>query len=127
VPGLAAKPIVDIDVVVPDGDSVRRAIERLVSLGYVHQGDLGVPGREAFRPPDEWPYHHLYVVVEGSEPHRNHVDLRDHLRRRPDEVRRYAKRKRELAFLLLTDREAYTIGKSGVIEEMLARARRPNG
>jgi GrpB-like predicted nucleotidyltransferase (UPF0157 family) len=39
-------------------------------------------------------------------------------------VRRYAEKKRELASLLLTDREAYTDGKSGVIEEMLRRARR---
>lgn len=123
IPGLAAKPIVDVDVVVADLDDVPRAIERLASLGYVHQGDLGVAGREAFRPPREGPYHHLYVVVDGSEPHRNHMDLRDHLRRHPEDACRYAERKRELASLLTTDREAYTNGKSDIIEAMLARAR----
>ncbi|MGH2628960.1 MAG: GrpB family protein [Actinomycetota bacterium] len=123
VPGLAAKPIIDIDVVVPDHDHVPRAIERLASLGYAHQGDLGVAGREAFRPPQEGPYHHLYVVVDGSEPHRNHMDLRDHLRRHPEDARRYADMKRDLASLLATDREAYTTGKSEIIEAMLTRAR----
>lgn len=125
VPGLAAKPIVDIDVVVSDGTVVPAAIERLKALGYVHQGDLGVTGREAFRPPGDGPYHHLYVVVQGSPPHRDHIDLRDYLRRRPDEVARYAERKRELAHLLTTDRHAYVDAKSGIIRDMLSRARSP--
>jgi len=51
VPGLAAKPIVDIDVVVGASEDVPRAIERLRSLGYVYQGDKGIEGREAFM----WP------------------------------------------------------------------------
>jgi GrpB-like predicted nucleotidyltransferase (UPF0157 family) len=125
VSGLVAKPIIDVDVVVPTSGHVPMVIERLRAAGYVHQGDLGVAGREAFRPPKDGPYHHLYVVVEGTEPHRDHVDLRDHLRRHPEDARRYAERKRELASLLGTDREAYTIGKGRLIEEMLARARAP--
>jgi GrpB-like predicted nucleotidyltransferase (UPF0157 family) len=123
VPGLAAKPIVDVDVVVPHETSVPAAIERLVDLGYVHQGDLGVAGREAFRPPTDGRYHHLYVVVEGGAPHRDHVDLRDHLRRRRDEAARYAALKREVAHLLTTDRHAYVVAKDEVIRELLARAR----
>jgi GrpB-like predicted nucleotidyltransferase (UPF0157 family) len=46
VPGLAAKPIIDVDVVVRGGD-VPEAIRRMVTLGYRHQGDRGVPSREA--------------------------------------------------------------------------------
>jgi GrpB-like predicted nucleotidyltransferase (UPF0157 family) len=123
VPGLAAKPIVDLDVVVPEAGLVPVAIERLEALGYVHQGDLGVTGREAFRPPTSAPYHHLSVVVDGSPPHRDHVDLRDYLRRHPDQATRYAARKREVAHLLTTDRAAYLAAKSDIVEELLARAR----
>src|SRR5688500_3749321 len=53
VPGLAAKPIVDIDVVVPSPEEISDVVRRLESGGYVHRGDLGIAGREAFDvPPD---------------------------------------------------------------------------
>jgi GrpB-like predicted nucleotidyltransferase (UPF0157 family) len=65
VPGLAAKPIIDVDVVVAAAD-VGRAVRALAALGYEDEGDLGVPGREALRAPaTDLPYHHLYVVVAG--------------------------------------------------------------
>lgn len=124
VPGLAAKPIIDVDVVVRDVTHVRLVIELLGEIGYVHEGDLGVTGREAFHPPPQGPYHHLYVVVEGSTSHRDHVDFRDYLRRHPHEARRYARRKREIAHLLAIDQKAYVRGKSEIVEQMLDRARR---
>ena len=46
VPGLPAKPVIDIDVVVPTGAAVTVAIERLSTLGYRHLGDLGIEGRK---------------------------------------------------------------------------------
>jgi GrpB-like predicted nucleotidyltransferase (UPF0157 family) len=46
-PGLAAKPIIDVDVVIPARAVLSEVIRRLATLGYRHQGDLGVPGREA--------------------------------------------------------------------------------
>jgi GrpB-like predicted nucleotidyltransferase (UPF0157 family) len=51
VPGLAAKPIIDIDVVVASSDSLSKAIGRLATLGYIHRGDLGIDDREAFDSP----------------------------------------------------------------------------
>jgi GrpB-like predicted nucleotidyltransferase (UPF0157 family) len=66
VPRLAAKPVIDIDVVVRSPDDVPRAIERLRSLAYVHQGDKGIRGPEAFLWPPGAKPHHLYVVVSGS-------------------------------------------------------------
>src|SRR5207249_10022511 len=53
--GLAAKPIIDMTVVLPSAADVPQAIERLATLGYVHRGDLGIEGREAFGSPVEWP------------------------------------------------------------------------
>jgi GrpB-like predicted nucleotidyltransferase (UPF0157 family) len=89
----------------------------------VHRGDLGIAGREAFDCPPTGPYHHLYVVVDGSAAYRDHVDLRDHLREHPEDAARYAARKREVAHLLRSDREAYVRAKGDVIREILDRAR----
>ena len=69
VPGLAAKPIVDIDVVVPSSPDIPDAVCRLESGGSIHRDDLGIPGREAFDVPPDLPYHHLYVVDAGTKPH----------------------------------------------------------
>jgi GrpB-like predicted nucleotidyltransferase (UPF0157 family) len=124
VPGLAAKPIIDVDVVVPDGAVVPAAIRALQALGCGHRGDLGIRGREAFTAVPGLPPHHLYVVVAGSRPYRDHVDLRDHLRRHPSDAARYAEQKRRLSPLLATDREAYVEGKAELVRELLAAARR---
>jgi GrpB-like predicted nucleotidyltransferase (UPF0157 family) len=131
VPGLAAKPIIDLDVIVRRDDQISEGISRLESLGYVHRGDLGVEGREAFQAPDcSGPEHHLYLVVEGSGAYRDHVDLRDHLSEHPDDAHRYTERKRAVAHLLRSDREAYVDAKADVIQDILRRARediaRPN-
>jgi GrpB-like predicted nucleotidyltransferase (UPF0157 family) len=126
VPGLAAKPIIDLDVVVPARSLVAPAVAALESAGWRHEGDLGVPGREAFEPvPGAAVYHHLYLVVAGSTAHRDHLDLRDYLRRHPAECERYAALKRELAALLATDRDAYLTGKADLVTELLKRARQP--
>jgi GrpB-like predicted nucleotidyltransferase (UPF0157 family) len=122
--GLAGKPIIDMDVVVQRASDVATAVDRLVAVGYSDQGDLGIAGRQALRAPADGPYHHLYVVVEGNQAHRDHVDLRDYLRRHPDEARRYAALKRQIAVLLQTDRSAYVSAKSELVEELLTQARR---
>jgi GrpB-like predicted nucleotidyltransferase (UPF0157 family) len=121
--GLAAKPIIDVDVVVADETAVGPAVKALVAAGWRHEGDLGIKGREAFLPPADVPYHHLYVVVAGSGPHRDHIDLRDFLRAHPGHAARYAALKRQLAVLLTTDREAYVRGKHEMITEFLRTAR----
>jgi GrpB-like predicted nucleotidyltransferase (UPF0157 family) len=123
VPGLAAKPIIDVDIVVPSAGLVPSAIKRLVAAGYRHEGDAGIVGREAFAlPPNVAHYHHLYVVVEGNKAHQDHVLLRDHLRADAADRELYAARKRELAHLLTTDRSAYVLGKGALVEELIARA-----
>jgi GrpB-like predicted nucleotidyltransferase (UPF0157 family) len=123
VPGLAAKPVIDIDVVVRSPEDVPRAIERLRGLGYVYQGDKGIAGREAFMWPPGTPAHHLYVVAEGSGPHGDHIEFRDHLRRNPDVAREYAELKRSLAAKDADDRVAYAEGKAAFIARTLAAAK----
>jgi GrpB-like predicted nucleotidyltransferase (UPF0157 family) len=127
VPGLAAKPIVDMDVVVASAADVQAAIERLRGLGYVYQGDKGIAGREAFLWPAGAPAHHLYLVVDGNRPHAEHVRFRDHLRNRPDVARAYAALKRDLARRHGADRLAYTEAKSAFIAAALHAADPPEG
>lgn len=118
VPGLPAKPVVDLDVVVSPAD-VPEAIRRLASLGYVHEGDLGIVGREAFRTPSGEMRHHLYVVVEGAPELLRHIGFRDALRTDPALRQQYAALKRSLAAQHPHDRNAYTEGKSDFITAAL--------
>ena len=123
VPGLDAKPIIDMSVVVSAAEVVGPAVEALARAGWRPEGELGVAGREALAPPASLAYHHMYVVVAGSGAHRDHVDLRDFLRSHPGEAARYARLKHSLAALLLTDRAAYEEGKAQMIGQFLRQAR----
>jgi GrpB-like predicted nucleotidyltransferase (UPF0157 family) len=123
VPGLAAKPVIDIDVVVRSAADVPTAIERLRSLAYVYQGDKGVSGREAFLWPPGGRRHHLYVVVASSQPHADHIRFRDYLRRHPDVAHEYAALKRSLAKQHGSDQIGYTEAKTDFIVGVLWSAR----
>jgi len=97
VPGLAAKPVIDITVIVVSDTDVPLAIERLATVGYVHQGDLGVEGREAFASPPMLPAHHLYLCPRQSLALMNHLTLRNYLRTHAEAAREYGDLKKRLA------------------------------
>ncbi len=122
VPGLAAKPIIDLDVVIPSMADMPAAIARLATLGYVHQGDLGITGREAFRAPDREPNHHLYACPVNSEELRRHRAFRDYLLAHPDEARAYGALKKTCALRFSDDRSAYVEAKGPFVAEILRRA-----
>ena len=122
VPGLAAKPIIDMSVVIPTAADLPATITHLATLGYVHEGDLGIPGRDAFRQPPQTPPHHLYVCPQDSPALREHIAFRDYLRAHPDAVRRYETLKRELAIRFRDDRPAYSEGKTEFVRSILAKA-----
>lgn len=121
VPGLAAKPVIDLAVIVRPED-VPLAIRRLAEIGYVHRGDQGIPGREAFRTPPGEEKHHLYVCVAGSAGVRDHLLFRDYLRAHPEVAREYADLKRRLAREHRDDRDAYQAAKAPFIDAVTARA-----
>ncbi len=120
--GLAAKPIIDMDVLLASSDALPVAIERLANLGYIHQGDLGIPEREAFLTPAYEAPHHLYVCPPHSREFRRHVALRDYLRSHPKEAKAYGDLKQALALKFVHDREAYIAGKNDFVTELLSRA-----
>lgn len=125
VPGLAAKPIIDMDVIVASRDKVPQAIARLRALGYVHRGNLGIKDREAFSSPERLPTHHLYVCLQGSAALENHLLLRDFLRCNPTAVGEYGHLKKQLASEFPSDVESYIAGKTDYILTVLRRAGLP--
>jgi GrpB-like predicted nucleotidyltransferase (UPF0157 family) len=125
VPGLAAKPIIDLTVVVPTDAQIPAAIDRLAGLGYVHRGNLGVEGREAFDADASRPRHHLYLCPADSVALANHRAVRDYLRRHPEAARQYGELKKRLAKAFPHDIDRYVDGKTGMILEMLRTAGLP--
>ena len=125
VPGLAAKPIIDLDVLLFSAGDLPSVIARLASLGYEHRGDLGIAGREAFRAPLNDFRHHLYVCLPAGKEYRRHIAFRDYLRTHPREARAYASLKRDLARQFRDDREAYNQAKSRFVTEILQRSLGP--
>ena len=122
VPGLAAKPIIDIDVLLHSAADLPEAITRLATLGYEHRGDLGVTGREALRAPSNDVPHHLYVHRPQSRECIRHITFRNHLRANPEDAQTYERLKRALAKEYRDDREAYNLAKTEFVEATLRRA-----
>ncbi len=129
IPGLAAKPIIDIDVVVANEEQLPEVLRRIESAGYRWVGDLDVAGREAFEAPEApgLPTHHLYLVVENNRAHCDHWLLRDMLTEDPVLVDRYAIIKRENAVLSQGDVERYVALKAAFVAEVLTTARNTRG
>ncbi len=119
VEGLAAKPVIDMDIVIPSMEQLPLAVERLASLGYVHLGNLGIEGRDAFKAPADLPKHNLYVCPQDSLGLRNHLALRDYLRKNPEAVQAYGTLKKQLAKAHPQDIGAYVEGKTDLIVGIL--------
>ena len=119
VPGLAAKPIIDIELVIASAYQFPSVKERLENLGYIHRGPCGVPDREVFRCVIDLPPHHLYVCETGARPLREHLSFRDALRQSPPLAAEYAALKRSLAEQYRNDRDAYTEAKTSFIRSVL--------
>jgi GrpB-like predicted nucleotidyltransferase (UPF0157 family) len=125
VPGLPAKPVIDLDVVIATRADLPEVITRLASLGYRHEGDLGITGREAFASPAAAPARHLYVCTADSRELTRHLAFRDYLRTHSGQAHAYAELKRSLAAEFRSDRDAYNRSKAAFVEQALAAAARP--
>ena len=120
VEGLSAKPIIDIDVVINDTTLLGDVISTLASIGYQHEGNLGIVGREAFKydGKEHLQRHHLYVCPKDSPELKRHMAFRDYLRTHPDAVKEYSRIKEEEAKLYPEDIESYIEHKSPFIEKI---------
>jgi GrpB-like predicted nucleotidyltransferase (UPF0157 family) len=119
VPGLAAKPIIDLDVVLASPTDLPETIRHLSGIGYAHEGDLGIAGREAFHWPPSEPRHHLYVLCAAAKELRRHLAFRDALRSNGDLRYKYSALKRLLVERYRDDRDSYTEGKSAFIASVV--------
>jgi GrpB-like predicted nucleotidyltransferase (UPF0157 family) len=120
VPGLAAKPVIDIDIVVAEQD-VAVASQALIGLGFKPLGELGIPLRRAFKEPERLAGTNIYVIVAGSLSLRNHLAVRDILRRDPRLRERYATVKRRVG-ARSANIDEYGHGKNAMVQQILAAA-----
>jgi len=123
VPGLAAKPILDIDIVLQNETNFEEVKALLEANGYHHTGDLGITGREVFKYRDkpELMRHNLYVLSEGADELRRHLTFRDWLRSHPEDREAYAQVKMAAAQQFPNDIDAYIDSKSDVILDIYTR------
>ena len=122
VPGLAAKPILDVTIVLPSRHEVADAIRRLATLGSRHRGNLGIDDREAFDQPDGRPAHNLYVCPQATIGIVNQLAVRDYLRAHPDVAAAYGVLKKRLATQFPHDIDNYVFGKTDFILDVLRQA-----
>ncbi len=128
VPGLAAKPVIDIQISVASLENRTFFDAALGALGYAHL-DLGEFDRvyPFYAKPPQWPStHHVHLCVGGSQEERVHLAFRDYLRDHPDVAAEYLSLKRALAAVnpgdTLESRERYSLAKSDFVRGVLARA-----
>ena len=118
VPGLAAKPIIDIMPIVHSlsgADAARGALE---ALGYEYLGEFGIPGRRYLRRGGDKRTHQVHIFAEGDRENiARHLAFRDYLRAHPDVCAEYAALKRALAARYPYDIEGYCDGKAGFVKK----------
>lgn len=120
--GMSAKPCIDIDVVIKDYSVFDAVVSSLAEIGYIHEGDLGIKDRHAFRYTDK-PHlqtHHLYVCPQYSAELHRHITFRNFLQNNPDAVEKYSRVKETAAQLFPDNIDKYIEYKSPCIEEMYA-------
>jgi GrpB-like predicted nucleotidyltransferase (UPF0157 family) len=127
IPGLAAKPIIDIFIAVPSIDVARATlVAPIKAIGYVYWTENPDKTRMFFvkgMPPyGERRTHHIHIVEPTSESWRRTLTFRDYLRDHPDEAERYRQLKFDLARRHRSDREAYTRAKDSYVLRVIAMA-----
>eukprot|EP01135_Chromosphaera_perkinsii_P010338 Nk52_evm10s2118 gene=Nk52_evmTU10s2118 len=124
VPGLAAKPVIDIDIVFSgkseDLEEIKQGLEK---IGYAYNGDQGIPERFAFKYTGSTPImrHNLYACVDGCLALRNHIMIRDHLRENEADREAYGALKQQLVEKYSDDINAYCENKTDFLVDVLSR------
>ena len=124
IPGIVAKPVIDMLGVVPSVAALDTHAHRLVELGYTALGEYGIPGRRYYRrdAPDGTRTHQLHVFAAGSREIERHLDFRDWLRASPTDAAAYERLKQDLAARCANDMRAYSEGKTEFVRAIERRA-----
>ena len=119
IPGISAKPIIDLLVEVHDIEKINDFNEEMIELGYQPKGEFGIPGRRFFiKGDDANRTHHIHTFQTGNPRIERHLNFRDYLRAHPEEAQAYSRLKEELAQRFPEDIESYMEGKDGLIKEI---------
>ena len=124
IPGIYAKPIIDILVEVKDIDTVDSQNLAMESLGYQAMGEYGISGRRYF-PKDNQAgirTHHLHIFQVGSAQVKRHLAFRDYLIAHPEDAGKYSNLKQELASKYPHNIDRYMDGKDDFIKEIDRKA-----
>jgi GrpB-like predicted nucleotidyltransferase (UPF0157 family) len=124
IPGIYAKPVIDILVEVTDISAVDEQYSAMESLGYEVMGEFGIPGRRYFRKDgaNGKRTHQIHVFQAGSPQVSRHLAFRDHMIAHPSDAEYYSRLKQRLAAQHPLDMDAYMDGKDGFIKEIDGKA-----
>lgn len=122
VPGLKAKPIIDIMPVVRNISAVDKYNQLMGDIGYVPKGENGIAGRRYFKKGGDNRSHHVHIYQIGNDQIINHLAFRDYLRTHQDEMKQYSVLKERLAQQFPYNIESYIKGKENLVREIEVKA-----
>ena len=122
-PGIKAKPVIDILVEVKDIEGVDQYNHKMKELGYEAMGEYGIPKRRFFRRGGDKRTHHIHIFQLGNEEIERHINFKEYLIAHPDKAREYSKLKEKLANNYTYNVENYNNGKSYFIKEIDKKAK----
>lgn len=122
IPGLAAKPVIDIMPVVIDIELVDRFNTEMISLGYEPRGENGLHGRRYFQKGGNQRTHHIHIYEKGNTETTRHLVFRDYLRANGEDAKKYGALKTKLAEQFPYDIDSYIKGKEALVKEIEMKA-----
>ena len=123
IPGISAKPIIDMLVEVQDIEKIDEFNEEMIQLGYQPKGEFGIPGRRFFiKGDDANRTHHIHTFQTGHPRIERYLNFRDYMMAHPEEAQAYSRLKEELTRRFPEDIEGYMAGKDEFIKEIERKA-----
>ncbi|KOA19416.1 dephospho-CoA kinase/protein folding accessory domain-containing protein [Clostridium homopropionicum DSM 5847] len=122
IPGISAKPVIDILVEVKNIRDVDNYNEEMKEIGYIPKGEYGIEGRKFFLKGEINRTHHVHVFEMGNSEIKRHLNFRDYMISHPEEAKSYSELKKELAIKFIHDIDGYCNGKDGFIKEIDKKA-----
>lgn len=122
IPGIFAKPVIDILVEVKDISNVDKYNSNMEELGYISAGEAGIEGRRFFFKGLYTRTHHVHIFQTGSPEIKRHINFRDYMIAYPEEAKRYEELKKEVAIKFRYDSKGYCAGKDAFIKDIDRKA-----
>lgn len=118
IPGIKAKPVIDIMVVVEDINKVDSYTEAMKALGYDPKGEFGIENRRFFQKGGNNRTHHVHIFQQGNKEIKRHLNFRDYMRAHPKQAQKYSRLKETLANKYSHNISKYIEGKNDFIAEI---------